>query len=120
MPKIKLVGHAGNTVYFPHSYDSGEFYLNMYSTSEIVMVHISRSDGVRTGDATQLLTEFLGHHYYQLLAKYRVSIPWLEEGITGSYTVKMTNEQGQTASLGIRLHKVEGEALSWIVSPYIY
>ena len=84
------------------------FYVNIYSTSDIVTVHITRSDGIHRNHDTQILTEFMSHKYYELLARYKVIIPWLEQGVTGSYTITMTNEQGQTSSLKIQLHKVEG------------
>lgn len=107
--RIELVGHTGNTVFFPHSNETGEFHVNVYSTSDVVAFHITRSDGLESKAAGEILTEFLSHPYYLLMAKYRVSLPWMDNSITGLYTITISNKEGQSAMLGIRLHKLEGE-----------
>ena len=108
VPKIELVGQVGNAVYFPHSNETGEFFVDIYSTSDIVTVDVERSDGVKRKKESELIPQYLEQHHYQLRAKYRVTIPWLDAGITGSYTITATNKKGETAKLEIRLHKVEG------------
>ena len=96
-------------MFIPHSNETGEFYVNIYSTSDIVAFHITRSDGVESKAAGHIVTEHLSHPYHSLLAKYRVSLPWVDESITGPYTITVRNKQEQSTTLAIRLHKVEGE-----------
>ena len=108
VPRIELVGDTGNTVFFSHSNKTGEFHVNVYSTSDIVSFHVTRSDGAEI-KAGQLVTELLSHPYHSLVAKYRVSLPWMDESITGPYTITIRNEQHQSATLEIRLHKVGEE-----------
>ena len=110
VPKIELVGHAANSIYFPHSNKTGEFLLDIYSTSDIATVDIARSDGVKRKRESELIPQYLEQHHYQLRAKYRINILWLDAGITGTYTVKITNENGESAALEIKLHKVEGNS----------
>lgn len=108
VPRIELAGHTGNTVYFTHSNKTGEFHVNVYSPSDIVSFLVTRSDGVEIKPG-QLVTELLSHPYHSLVAKYRVSLPWMDVSITGLYSITIRNEQKQSATLEIRLHKVEGE-----------
>ncbi|CAI7991543.1 hypothetical protein GBAR_LOCUS772, partial [Geodia barretti] len=40
LPKIELVGQKGKTVYFPHTNETGYFFTDVFSTSDIVTVDI--------------------------------------------------------------------------------
>lgn len=108
MPKIVLAGVKDNTVYFPHTNETGEFFLKIFSTSDIVTVDIARSDGVQRKRQSELIPQFLEQEFFQIGAKYKINIPWIDAGITGTYTIKMNNKNGETAALKIKLHRVEG------------
>ena len=116
MPKIELVGQKGNTVYFPHANETGHFFMDVFSTSDIVSVDIARSDGVQRKRQSELIPEFLEHEFFQIRAKYKVNIPWVDAGITGTYTIKMRNKNGETATLKIKLHRLEGTLMACIYS----
>lgn len=107
VPHIELVGHTGNTIVIPHTNETVEFYVNVYSTSDIDTIHVARSDGVGSKVSAQI--EFLSHPYFLLLAKYRVSLPWVDDSVTGSYTIRIRNKKGETGILPFRLHKLKGE-----------
>lgn len=109
VPLIELVGHTGNTIVIPHTNKTLEFYVNVYSTSDINTFHIARSDGVGSKVETQISIELLSHPYYLLLAKYRVSLSWLDDSVTGSYTIRIRNKKGETSTLPFRLRKLKGE-----------
>ena len=108
VPRIELTGTAGNTIFFPHSNETGVFYIDIYSTSDIVNVHMTRSDGIKNKASVEILFKFISHYHYQLPAKYRVTLPWLDNSITGLYTITAHNKQEESAKLEIRLHRVDG------------
>ena len=112
MPKIELVGQKGNTVYFPHTNETGQFFIDIFSTSDIVTVDIARSDGVQRKRQSELIPEFLEHEFFQIRGKYKVNIPWVDAGITGSYTIKMSNKNGETTALELKLQRLEGKLMT--------
>ena len=119
VPKIELVGQKGKTVYFPHTNETGYFFTDVFSTSDIVTVDIVRSDGIQRKRQSELIPEFLEHEFFQIRAKYKVNIPWVDAGITGTYTIKMSNKNGETATLEIKLRRLEGTRMAcYIYSNY--
>ena len=75
-------------------------------------LHIRRLDGIKSNPEVKILTEFLDHRYYHLQAEYRVHLPWLDSSVTGLYTITAHNTEDQSATLDIRLHRMNSEALT--------
>lgn len=107
---------------FPHWNTSGHFDVYVYSTSAVVAFQISRSDGVRSR-AAGILTESLSHPYYSIVAKHHVHLPWIDDSVTGLYTLTASNEEGHSATHTIKLLKVRGQpkhdALYQTALPYV-
>lgn len=106
-----MIGVTGNTVVIPHSNETAEFYVNIYSTSDIETIHISRSDDVKSKVSSEILLELISHPYYSLLAKYRVSLPWTDDSVTGPYTIRVRNKKGESGTLPLQFHKLKGEGI---------
>lgn len=92
---------------FPHWNTSGHFDVNVYSTSAVVAFQIFRSDGMR--NRAEIVTEFLSHPFYSIVAKHHVHLPWLDNSVSGLYTLTASNKEGQSAARTIQLLKVRGE-----------
>lgn len=115
VPHIELIGVTGNTIVIPYSNETAEFYVNIYSTSDIETIHITRSDDVKSKVSSEILLELISHPYYSLLAKYRVTLPWTDDSVTGPYTITVRNKKRESATLPVQFHKLKGEESSIIV-----
>ena len=97
---------------------SGSFRLHIYTTSPINGITIQRSSQQSgpstTSDEEQFLIERQYSSTFDILSVYEVGVPWLTRKINGDYQIKVTNEDGESGTLDIKIMKAEGtfESLS--------
>lgn len=113
VPLIDLKGNPQNIIYLPYYNKTSHFFIDIYTISYVATVSIARSDGVRRKKRSELIPQFLGQEFYQLRAKYKINIPYIDSGITGKYTISIVNKHGQKASLKFRIQRLKGK-----ISPY--
>lgn len=85
--------------------------LEIYTTSPIISLSVERSGG-NGPTATEKNQFFIEHQYsstFDILAGYRVGIPWLTDELNGEYSVKVTNDDRESTTLGIKIVKATGK-----------
>ena len=50
---------------------------------------------------------------FDILTEYRVGIPWLTDDLSGDYVVKVTNEDKESSTLGIKIIKAKGKRIQY-------
>ena len=106
VPWIEVAGQPDSAVYFPSWSTSGDFEVSVYATSSVVDLQISRSDG-REKTAEFLIKQW-HQEPYSIRNQYRIHVPWIDTSITGTYTIRATDED-KSVELTIQIYKVQRE-----------
>ena len=106
-PRITLVGHKDHRVVFPYWETAGTFTVDVYTTSQLIAFRVQRSDG--HPQERQLLTEFVSYPLNSIIATYRVGIPWMKDGVSGVYTISVTNGDDESAAQTVKIERAQGE-----------
>ncbi len=84
---------------------SGEFIVDIYTIYPITSFEITK-DG---GHNSEITTTFLSYTEFQIVAKYLVEIPVLDNTLDGIYTISVVNMNEKTKEQKIRLIRAQGK-----------
>ena len=111
-------GEAINqTIVYPPSSQksSASFEILIYTTLRVTSVLVERSDG-KTLEQPPVV-EFLVHPPGEIIAKYRVTYPWLSSDLDGEYSITVENVKGMVSHTLFNILKAEGRIL---IYPLLY